>query len=269
MIQDQEPYLGYSMNTKQQHIEKIWDGMAEFGASRMDEALDFILGQLAELVNAQQAAWFASVRMSDTCPNDPAMGWRLANLYMPSGSAVGEEQYQDHSKRLEKGTVDESVVARLRDAGTFRTSVISRIMPAEWFESEFFQTMYGITGKQDGLFVAMPLGEDVESWFGFYRQNSATPHFDQEDEENLALATRAMKSFHRQVALSYGLLIAQQGITPAERRVLNELLAGKSTKQIAALLDLTEETIKTYTARICRKFNVNGRSRLLGLWLGE
>lgn len=256
------------MNSKQQQIEALWDGVAKFGASESDMALNYVLEELSRLVDAQYAYWMGSVRMSNSHPNDPANGWRLGGIHYLNDAPEKQAAYKEHAQRLNAGAVDASVIANLRNAGTFRVSIISKLMPESWFQSEFYQTMYAAQGKQDKLFVAVPLSDDVESWFGFTRQNHPRPYFDERELEWIKQATRSMKWFHRRIVLSRGLLLAEKPLTVGERRVLNGLLSHKSEAEIAEAVGLTPSTVHTYTSRICRKFKVRGRTGLTALWLG-
>jgi two-component system nitrate/nitrite response regulator NarL len=55
------------------------------------------------------------------------------------------------------------------------------------------------------------------------------------------------------------------GLTPAEQRVCELLLAGLSNKEIANELSRAEATIKNQVASILRKHGVPSRARLLAL----
>lgn len=256
------------MDTREQQIEALWDGLAEFGPSRVDEGLDFVLAALAHLVDAQSASWFAAVRMSNCHPSDPTNGWRVPAIYNLQDSPQAMASNKEHVRRIKHGEIDASVLESLRNAGSFRINIISRQMPPEWLESEFYQSMYKAHGRQDGMFVAMPLSDEVESWFGFYREDHPHPRFEEREQEWMRRATRPLKRFLRQVALNHGVLLAEKPLNNSERRVLNALLTGKTAEQIAGDLKLSPDTVRTYTARICRKFNVSGRARLTALWLG-
>lgn len=53
------------------------------------------------------------------------------------------------------------------------------------------------------------------------------------------------------------------GLTPAERRVFAILTEGKSNKEIAAALVLSDATVRSHLTRIYSKLEVRGRSGLL------
>jgi DNA-binding NarL/FixJ family response regulator len=56
---------------------------------------------------------------------------------------------------------------------------------------------------------------------------------------------------------------ALASLTPAERRILSLIAAGKPTKVIAAELHVHPRTIETHRASICQKLHLNGANSLL------
>lgn len=56
-------------------------------------------------------------------------------------------------------------------------------------------------------------------------------------------------------------LNAQNPLSPKQEQVLYELLAGRSNPDIARLLSISEETVKSHMAAILRHFNVQNRTQ--------
>ncbi len=52
-------------------------------------------------------------------------------------------------------------------------------------------------------------------------------------------------------------------LTPREREVFPQLLTGKLNKQIAAILGITEKTVKVHRAQVLRKFEVHSVAELV------
>jgi len=52
-------------------------------------------------------------------------------------------------------------------------------------------------------------------------------------------------------------------LTPAERRILGMIAAGKATKEIAADLNIHPRTVESHRAHICEKLQLTGTNRLL------
>lgn len=57
--------------------------------------------------------------------------------------------------------------------------------------------------------------------------------------------------------------LASLGITPREREVLDLLAAGRSNKEIARLLDLSPNTVKTHVARLFEKLEAARRTEAI------
>lgn len=54
-------------------------------------------------------------------------------------------------------------------------------------------------------------------------------------------------------------------LTPQESAVLAHILVGKSHKEVAASLNLSERTVKFHAENLYRKYNVSNRAELLAL----
>jgi NarL family two-component system response regulator LiaR len=54
---------------------------------------------------------------------------------------------------------------------------------------------------------------------------------------------------------------AELGITPRELEILEHIAAGMSTREIAAALYVSENTVKTHTSRVFDKLSVNRRTQ--------
>ncbi len=52
-------------------------------------------------------------------------------------------------------------------------------------------------------------------------------------------------------------------LTPAERRILGMIAAGKATKEIAAELNIHPRTVESHRANICQKLELSGTNALL------
>lgn len=136
-------------------------------------------------------------------------------------------------------------------------------MPPAWFDTSFYKTHYGAAGFCDAAFVAFPLTEDCESHFGFYAREPIPAAV----LEPLAYALRGIKWFHRQLTLSYGLLLASAPLTASEQKVLQLLLTDASEKRVAHQLGLAGSTTHQHVLAIYRKFGIRSRAALMSLWL--
>lgn len=141
-------------------------------------------------------------------------------------------------------------------------------MRPDWFEEEFYKTFHGSRGFHDQCFVIFPLHADYESLFSFQRVGEKKD-FTAEEEAIATYALRGIKWFHRQLALSHGLLIAEAPLSPTLHRVTQLLLTERSEKLIAEEIGKSVPTTHKYITEIFRKFGVNSRAGLMAVWLGQ
>jgi len=253
---------------QQDAIHALWDELSDFDASRSDEALTHLMRHLCALAGARNVAWMGSVRMDASFPDDPVKGWRAPLVRFLRPSLQLDDAARAQRELMKEGVVDITTIRNAEGAGTFRANRLRDLVDEEWFNSPYYRTYYQAVGKADAVWVAFPVNEDAESWFGVYRPPEAPP-FSESERDLIAYALRGIKWFHRQLMLSYGLLVAQTTLTPAERRVLHLLLTGLSEKQIAAEIERSYHTVHEYVITIFRKFGVNNRATLMALWLGQ
>jgi len=241
----------------------------EFGASRNEYALDHVLSVLADLLDAQQAYWLGAVRQAEAGRSDPASGWRPHSIRYLRSSPDFDALYREQRRQINSGRVSPCIAPKVRDAGQFRVLIQHELYPGEWLGSSQHDASYAPLGIQDVIFVAMPLGDDVESWFAFERIQHAEPCFGERERRLLDYAVRPLKWLHRHINLHHGVMLADTPLSHSERRVLNGLLTEKTEQEIADEQGLAPSTVHTYCKRICRKFNVRGRAGLTALWLGQ
>jgi DNA-binding CsgD family transcriptional regulator len=251
----------------QERIHLLWDELADMDATRFDAVADHLMTGLCELVDAQNAVWVGSVRLGEAFPADPVRGWRASVFHYLHPTPLLGNMAREQVKDLYHGVADATTIANVANAGRFRANRLRDLVPDDWFESDFYQRYYLGLGRYDAVFVAFPVNEDAESWFGIFREMGC-PHFTCDERDTLAYALRGLKWFHRQLMLSHGLLIASKPLTPAERRVLQLLLSRASEKEISHSLGLTANSVHQYVVAVFRKFGVNSRAALMSLWLG-
>ena len=262
------PRLSTPNAATRERIHGIWDKLADFDAAQVDGALTFLLHSLCALVGAQNADWFGVVRLPDSLPGDPVHGWRPPVVHYLHPTEKLLATVKDQTRKLEQGIANDIVVRMVEMSGGFRACRLCDIAPAGWFDSAFYREYYLDCGHEDAIYIAFPVNEDAESYFGLFRATGQPP-FSPAERNAAAYALRGIKWFHRQILLSHGLLIAEKGLTPVERRVLKNLLTGLAEKQIAAELGQTHNTTHEYVSAIYRKFGVGNRAALMALWLGR
>lgn len=249
-------------------VHSLWDDLADFDAARVDQAADFLMRALCDLIGADNAMWLGLVRFADDRSGDPAYGWRPLSMRLlhPNDRLVAA--IREQAQALGKEVLNPAVAGVLGAAGSFHAFRLTDIAPAVWFESEVYRSYYRDCGRDDAIYVAFPINSDTESCFCMFR-NGRPRSFTAAERDLAAYVLRGIKWFHRQLLLSHGLLVARTPLTPVERRVLQGLLAGQAEKAIAAELGKSQHTIHDNITAIYRKFGVGNRPALLALWLGQ
>ncbi|WP_322522108.1 helix-turn-helix transcriptional regulator [Guyparkeria halophila] len=248
-------------------IHQLWDELADFDAAQPDSSLDHLLTGLCELVNGQNAIWFAGVRMPQAGPNDPFSGWRPKGKHALRAFKNEREMERFVDKRVREGKVDLTTIRNVSFAGRLRANRLADLVPDDWFQGDFYQQMYRRFDLGDAIWAGCPVNVDAEVYIGVYR-HLGEPCFTERDRDAVEAALRGLKWFHHRQLLNRGIIIADAPLTRTERRVLTELLTGGSEKEVADQLGHSPHTTHDYVKSIYRKFGVSNRAALMGLWLG-
>lgn len=249
-------------------VHRLWDELADADRTECDAALVHLLATLAAFVNAQNAWWVAAVRVGAADMGDPLANWRPRAARYLHESAADRAFYDDQARSLSSAVVDESVIATMRDAGTFRVLWLPELVSPGWYDSPYYRFAYVARRIRDAVFVGCPVNRDAECMFGFHRTGSG-PRFTRQDRAVLGHALRSLRWFHRQLLLEHGLLVASSPLTGTERTVVGKLMTGMSERSIARMLGMAPATTHNHVTRIYRKFGVTSRAGLMALWLGR
>lgn len=252
---------------QQEAIHRLWDELADFPVSEMDRALVHLMEGISRMIGAGNAYWLGYIRLNAE-PGDPFKGLRPgANRYLYP-APIHDESSRAQMGKWNRKQVNEGYARAARDVGQFRSFRLRQEMRPAYFEEEFYQTFHASRGIHDQCVVFFPVHEDYESMFNFQRVDVAK-NFTADEEAIAAYALRGIKWFHRQVALSYGLLIAESPLSPAQRLIAQLLLTERSEKQIAQEIGKTVSMTHKHVTEIFRKFGVNSRAGLMAVWLGQ
>jgi DNA-binding CsgD family transcriptional regulator len=257
--------------TQQQAVHRLWDSLSEFPTSETDQALLHLMEGIARMIGAGNAYWLGYLRFNAE-PDDPLKGLRPglppgANRYLYP-APLHNELSRAQTIKWNTMHVNEGYLRVARDVGQFRAFRLRKEMPAAYFEGEFYQTFHASRGFHDQCVVIFPVNTDYESLFNFQRVG-VKKDFAAAEEAIAAYALRGIRWFHRQIALSHGLLVAGTPLSPAQRQITQLLLTERSEKQIAAEIGKTPKTTHNYITEIFRKFGVKSRAGLMAVWLGQ
>ncbi len=258
----------FTSQEQKEAIYLLWDRVADCDRADADASMTVLLEGACALLSAGNCRIAITVRLPFTDPRDPLQGWRFRELIhlwdQKSLAAVCIE----HVAETEQGVATEVAIGLFREAGRFRADLLQDLATPDYFDTPDFARHFGGIGVSDALFVTTPLGDGAEVGVTFYRMHGEPP-FTPTEGELAADILRPMKWLLRRFALSYGLLAAGAPITPAERRVLQQLLTGRSEKDIAADLGVSYQTVHKHVKQIYKKLGVSSRAGVAALWLGN
>jgi len=251
-------------------VHQLWDELSDFPVSQAEQALRHLMKGICEMIGAGNAYWLGYIRF-DADPDDPLKGLRPglppgANRYLYP-SAHHETSSRAQTIKWNRKQVNEGYLLVARDVGKFRSFRLRKEMPPAYFEGEFYQTFHASRGFHDQCVVIFPVNADYESLFNFQRMG-VKKNFTASEEALAAYALRGIRWFHRQLALSHGLLIAETPLSPAQHQIAQLLLTERSEKQIALEIGKSLRTTHNHVTEIFRKFGVQSRADLMSLWLG-
>ena len=251
-------------------IFEIWDKLADFDATRTEEAQLFLMRELKRLVGADDAVWVGVVRMAygEAARRDHQLGWRGRAVVHLEWTDLKREVVAAAMKAQERdGGVDSSIEMAKR-AGVFRTLVLRELHDMQTFvDSEHYKSCFIPFDITDRLWCVFPVNEDCEVAYILDRFGDR-PGFTEEDKQVVAATLRPIKWFHRQTMLSHGVMLGDKRLTPRERSLCALLRGHQTEKEIAHALGLTLFTTRSYIKALYEKFGVKGRAGLMALWLG-
>ncbi len=255
-------------------IHQLWDELALFPSARTDEALDHLIKTLCAWTGADNARWHATVRLlrGKQVQEDGMCGWRLRTTRALLPRSPQQVKLSTGFNRVQKDfEVGMNVKALSLQAG--RKFQVHRMRDgfidfSAFRKTDYYKTYYQDAGISDRMWICFPMSADSESIIVFDRHGQSK-NFTARQAALAGEAWRGLRWFHQKLLLSHGLVVAQSPLSPGCRRVLQELLSGKSEKEIAATLGQTPATTHQYVKAVLRHFSVSSRSSLMALWLGS
>ncbi len=272
----------------------LWDELNAFPASRTDDALVHLMQWFRRRLDVDNVIWLGSLRLFDekAAKKDPLLGWRLR---VRKSFVLEKESYRqlvasyfsdEHYGRLtpafyRKGNRPDADVhigmasrAVARGAGEFR---LHRLRDG-WIDfekfraTEHYRLYYTENDIADRIWAIFPVSPTVESIVLLDRHTSrprARRHFTKDEAELAGAVLRGIREFHRRLLLLHGVFRNVKALSPLKLRIVQELLSGKSEKEIAATTGQRPMTLRKYIKEIYAEFGVRTRPALMALWLGE
>ncbi|WP_043319997.1 helix-turn-helix transcriptional regulator [Microbulbifer sp. HZ11] len=254
------------------HAHRIWDHLAGLPAARLaSDGLQFLLESISQTISADHGYWLSAVCLEHLNPErDYMLGWRPGPVYFYRELPSDRQLHKHYTREVTAGKyeVDESTLNHIRQAGQFRGTLMRDHVSAAFYDTAHYHEFYRDKRVADTLFVVAPSGEDAESYYCFNRMDGQPP-FTMGDLLLAMEVLRPLGWFHRKLLLAHGLLVAENPLTPSEKKVLHWLLTDLTEKEISSRLDLKPDTTHKHVMNIYRKFNVTSRAALMALWLGH
>ena len=267
---DAEPVEFPGLRRTNAAIYQLWDELADFPPGEIGRALTHCLARICDWIGAQNAFWLAVVRMAgeDMASVDPFRGWRIRCAEVLNPECTSPDRMRKGMDLLRKADSGEESRAMIAEAGQFRVrSLGTGLVDLESFrKTAHYDFFYRQRNINDRIWVVFPVNADTESYCFFDTYENGR-RFKRNELYLAAEALRGLKWFHRQLMLSHGIGIGSAPLSPAERRLLPELLSGHTEKIIAQRLGLTRATVHQYVTALYRKYGVRGRTEFMALWL--
>lgn len=251
-------------------LAAVWDGLAEFDASRTDEALRYLMAELKRLAGADDAVWIGVVRLAhgNEARRDHQLGWRGRVVVHLEWTELKRKVVAAAMKAQEVDGGVPSSIEMAKLAGNFRTLTLRELHDMETFtRTEHYRSCFVPFGISDRMWCVFPVNEDCEVAYLLDRVGDR-PHFSELEKRLVASTLRPLKWFHRASMLFHGVMLGNARLTARERSLCARLLGRESEKEIASSLGLTLPTTRSYIRELYRKLGVQGRTGLMALWLG-
>ena len=287
--------ISCALRTTNLAIPALWDELAAFPASRIDDALARLMAWFREYLDVDDVFWLGSVLMlnAQAAALDPLLGWRLRAR---QGLLPEDETYRalrasyldkEHYGRLTPAYftgkqrpdadmhVGETTRMLVQQAGQFRAHRLRDgfVDYPAFRRTEHYRRYYTELGISDRIWIIFPVDAHTESTFVLDRHRhpgqSRRRLFSDRDTALAAAVLRGQRRFHRQMILSNGALRGVKVLSPLKRRILLCLLTGQGDKEVAAQVKLRPLSLRKYLTELYGEYGVKTRAKLMALWLGE
>lgn len=253
-------------------IHQLWDEMADFGATDIDDALRHCMRRLVVLTEANDVCWVGAVRLMAGRKDRRAglAGWRVVAV-RPMRALPEHIAAADRATDEQETAPALTSLALVKGSGQFRTHRLHEdgfIDLKAFRESEHYQYVYKAFDIRDRIYCATPVNDQAESYFMIDRVGNDA-RFKKRDTVIVSYALRGLKWFQKELMLAHGLNIADKPLTTTERRIVRLMLTDKTEREIAEILGQSPHTTHGYVKDILRKYGVRGRTGLMALWLSR
>jgi len=204
--------------------------------------------------------WWTVYRLHREAPPDLHFAGSLARY---DCSAAAFHAYRDGMWR------HDIAVEALRETGASGAGALSHLHARE-FAPEHRRRIYDRHGLSERLTVACASGDTLLA-ANLYRRTGAQPFSDEEcdilQHAGQLLLACVQRQLQLQASPSVAAVTAFELLTRREREVCERLLRGWTHEGVAADLEISATTVKTYRDRAFEKLGIHHRSELFALVL--
>jgi len=219
-----------------------------------------------DLVGASDGYFVLGTRMSAPVPGDPMRGWQPRIYEWYDITADDEKRRAAWYAYAPHYVADPHTLALVHRAGTDRVHLRRDLVDDRtWYACAQVNEVFRPARISDRIVGGFVLTPSLELYVGLDRRGRGRP-FGADARETMRACLQGLRWLHRRVAWSYGLLGAEQALSPRERRVLRGLLRGWSEKQLAHELQISAASAHQYVVMLYRKLGVASRAELFVRW---
>lgn len=248
-----------------QRIAHLWRELGEISNRDVEKMRKRACKELMELFDASHVFMVVQRRIA---PSSMPLGGFRPVLSRHLGPGLDERrQITDEWIRTEPALDQDPVLTRLHQGvGELRTVRHRADLSAEEWESAPVRRLLDRLGIEDRVNGVIPLGADVEVSFCLDRPRGA-PIFDDEDNLLFLKVLEGLRPLAANFVRSYGLMPGQRSLDSLEQRVLRFLLRDVAEPELAEMLGLPEERLRSIADEVYRKLGVDDRIGLMNMWL--
>lgn len=239
--------------------------LGEIACDSPDGAIDHLLAALPVLLGGDPAVWW---NVTDGT-GKKLLASRVAGL------DEGSKRRWERGYELE-GVYAENPLWPHLMSGPFRTLRREEVISdRSWYGNPHIAEFCNGLGYDDcvasrsAVAPRMATDEPMQAMVAICRPLGER-RFSSRDAELIQVVQQRLGWLHRRAALS---ATAQQrqrtaaSLPPRFRRLLDQLLRGRSEKEIADALGLSNRTVHKYVEHLYERFSVHSRAELMALWI--